>query len=92
MAECTSKQRKDIIQTISDKQLDVLRELAINMLEKNLPVPEQYKRVLNNRISFIRLLTISGSGEKRKEACLHNIYILKRMCTVAKIYLKEHGV
>ena len=84
MAECPFEQRKLLIDSITDGQLMVLRELVVNMLEKNLPCPDEYRSVLNNRISLMRLLAESGSEEEKRVKLRKNSHIVKHVCTIAR--------
>ena len=92
MAECSPKQRKLVITHMTEKQLYSLREVCVNLLEKNIPVSDKYKRVLNNRISFIRVLASAGERQSKIKACLNNLYIVKRVCKIAKNFFMKHGV
>ena len=92
MGECSPKQRKMTITHMTGKQIQSLREVCVNLLEKNIPVSEKYKSLLNNRIGFIRLLASTGERQTKIEACLKNINIVKKVCEIVKDFFTTHGI
>ena len=92
MGECSPRQRKLVVKHMTPGQLEALREVCVNLLEKNIPVSDKYKKVLNNRIGFIRLLASKGGREVKIQACLKNIYIVRRISKIAKKFFMKHGV
>ena len=80
----SKQQAKALISTSTDEQLNVVSELALNLLQERIKLSKYYKTLLRKDAPFIRQLANRGVGsEKRRSEALNHIEttsILLRLC------------
>lgn len=89
-------QAKALISTSTDKQLNIISEMSLNVLQGNIVLSKHYKKLLLKDADFIRELGDRGIGSKKRRslaishiktisvllaACLKHITDGSRACT-----------
>jgi len=68
--DCPPRQRKSLIQYITDEQLRALSQIALNVLQGNVPITESYKKKLKRYKDVIRSLASRQISKARKRKTL----------------------
>lgn len=68
--ECPPRQRKSLIQYITDDQLRALSQIALNVLQGNVPITDSYKKKLKRYKDVIRSLASRQISKARKRRAL----------------------
>jgi len=67
---CPPNQRKALVQYITDEQMDALSQIAVNILQGNIPITEDYKKKLRRYRDVIRSIASKQVGRARKKQTL----------------------
>lgn len=68
--DCPPRQRKSLIQYITDDQLRALSQIALNVLRGNVPITDSYKKKLKRYKDVIRSLASRQISKARKRKAL----------------------
>ena len=83
----SNRQVKALISTSTEEQLNIISELALNLLQYRIKLSKYYKNLLVKDADFIRMLANRGVGsQKRRNLVLNNI---KATSVLLKVCLKH---
>lgn len=68
--KCPPRQRKALIQYVTDEQLAAISQIAFNILQGNVPMNEEHKKKLKRYRTVIRSLASRRVSKARKRQAL----------------------
>lgn len=84
----TVKQRKAILSNLTDKEINLLSEIALNIFKGVLPHRENYVKTLKPyKLIIARLAHKSESGAQKKKLLLQNVKVVPKLLRPVLKYL-----